>query len=68
LQKLSRLISRYQVVLNQERKLSKLIQENTEFVQRQENWEFVNSIKDLLILEKENSSIFQDIENNSSKI
>jgi len=68
LQKLSKLISRYQTAINQEKKLSKLIQDNTKFVQKQENQEFVNSIEDLFILEKENPGIFQDIENNSSKI
>jgi hypothetical protein len=66
LQKLSKPIGRYQAAINQERELSRLIQDNTEFVQRQKNWEFVNSIEDLLILERENPSIFQDIENNSS--
>jgi hypothetical protein len=37
LQELSKPISRYQAAINQEGELSRLIQDNTEFVQRQEN-------------------------------
>ena len=37
LQELPKPISRYQVAINQERELSRLIQDNTKFVQRQEN-------------------------------
>ena len=37
LQKLSKLISGYQAAINQERELSRLIQNNAKFVQRQEN-------------------------------
>jgi hypothetical protein len=65
LQESSKPIGRYQAAINQEKELSKLIQNNTEFIQKQENQEFVNSIEDLLILERKNPSIFQDIENNS---
>jgi hypothetical protein len=68
LQELSKPISRYQAAINQKKKLFRFIQNNTEFVQKQENREFVNNIEDLLILERKNPSIFQDIENNSSKI
>jgi hypothetical protein len=68
LQELPKPIGGYQAAMNQEGELSRLIQENAEFVQRQENPEFVNSIENLLILERENPSVFQDIENDSSKI
>jgi hypothetical protein len=68
LQELSKLIGGYQAAINQEGELSRLIQDNAEFVRKQENREFVNGVEDLLILERENPSIFQDIENNSSEI
>ena len=68
LQELSKPIGGYQAAMNQERELSRLIQDNAEFVRRQENQEFVNGIENVLILERENPSVFQDIENNSNKI
>jgi hypothetical protein len=68
LQESSKPIGGYQAAMNQEGELSRLIQDNAEFVQRQENREFVNSVEDLLILERENPGVFQDIENDSSEI
>ena len=61
-------IGGYQLAINQEGELSRLIQNNAKFVQRQENQEFVKGVENLLIFERENPSVFQDIENDSSKI
>lgn len=58
-------IGGYQVAINQDRELAKLIQENAEFVRRQENREFVENVENLLVLERENPGMLQDIENNS---
>jgi hypothetical protein len=61
-------IGGYQAAINQEGELSKLIQDNAEFVRRQENREFVEGVENLLILERENPGVFQDIENDGSEI
>jgi len=58
-------ISGYQVAIGQEGELSRLIQENAEFVRKQENREFVENLENLLILERENPDMFQDMENSS---
>jgi hypothetical protein len=56
-------IGGYQVVMNQEGELSRLIQGNAEFVRRQENQEFVEGMENLLIQERENPDVFEDTEN-----
>ena len=61
-------IGGYQVVINQEGELLRLIQDNAEFVRRQENQEFVEGVENLLILERENPSVFEDVENNDIEI
>ena len=55
-------------MINQDGELLRLIQDNAEFVRRQENQEFVEGVENLLILERENPSVFEDVENNDIEI
>ena len=61
-------IGGYQLVINQDGDLLRLIQDNAEFIWRQENQEFVECVENLLILERENPSVFEDVEKNDIEI
>jgi hypothetical protein len=55
-------ISRYESVEMQGRALLDIVQDNAEFVQMQDNQDYIRNIEGLLVTKQENPNLFKDLE------